>query len=306
MRIKRNYFGQEMPEIRDIARDDTLRGYIKKTLTGVLKALEVSSPAKAADKLMGLAGSCTALSLYESVAHGLLEQNRAAGRIPKKLDSRANKIYRQIKPYLPKHYGSVLDLGCGDGRLGKKIAKSGLEVALADIYKSKKIRSLEPKMEFANVGQDGYVPFSRQFDAVLLNAVLHHSNDPQKTLKEAKRLAKDCGSIIVLESVYGIDDNSEFGKLGNEGQKSATAFFDHFYNRIIHYSNNPEEKVNIPGNFNTPTGWMDMFRQNGLSKMQSRHLGMDQPLVPVYHTLHILEHCKPLVGLEQIFHMLPQ
>jgi hypothetical protein len=73
-----------------------------------------------------------------------------------------------------------------------------------------------------------------------------------------------------------------------EQQRKANIFFDHFYNRVLHYSPNPENKVNVPFNFNTPNGWETLFSNCGLKQETLLHLGLDQPTVPEYHTLHVL------------------
>ncbi|UCE65493.1 MAG: hypothetical protein JSU85_11560, partial [Candidatus Zixiibacteriota bacterium] len=57
------------------------------------------------------------------------------------------------------------------------------------------------------------------FDNTLLLTVMHHSSYPLHTLIEAKNKTKNGGIIIVIESVYGIDENSDFGRLGHENQR---------------------------------------------------------------------------------------
>ncbi|MDO8626917.1 MAG: hypothetical protein Q7K42_00495, partial [Candidatus Diapherotrites archaeon] len=103
----------------------------------------------------------------------------------------------------------------------------------------------------------------------------------------AKRVTKKDGRIIVVESVYGLKDYDpglEFGQ-----QLLLNVFFDHFYNRIIHYSEYAENKINVPFNFQTPQNWKKFFAKNGLRQEEVIMLGFDQPTVPEYHTLHILK-----------------
>ena len=73
-----------------------------------------------------------------------------------------------------------------------------------------------------------------------------------------------------------------------EQQRRVNIFFDHFYNRVIHYSTDPNSKVNVPYNFNTPERWKKEFADAGLEEEKVVHLGVDQPTVPEYHTLHVL------------------
>ena len=77
-------------------------------------------------------------------------------------------------------------------------------------------------------------------------------------------------------------------KLSAEQQRLLNVFFDHFYNRILTYSTNPETKVNVPFNFNTPDNWKAVFAQYGLKEEKVVHLGLDQQIAPEYHTLHVL------------------
>ena len=174
-----------------------------------------------------------------------------------------------------------MDLGCGDGKVGELLSKQNLEVTLADIYEHEHVNSTG--LRFLEK-----VPLGEKYDLTLLLTVLHHSEDPLITLKEAKKLTKKSGRIIVIESVYGVEIG-DFGKLSSEQQRLTNVFFDHFYNRVIHYSDDPNKKVSVPFNFQTPTEWKKTFEDVGLVQIGFEELGIDQPIVPEYHTLHVLE-----------------
>jgi hypothetical protein len=45
----------------------------------------------------------------------------------------------------------------------------------------------------------------------------------------------------------------------------------------------------VPFNFNTPQGWNALAAKLGLRLAAERSLGVDQPTVPEYHTLHVFE-----------------
>src|SRR5579862_6524540 len=71
----------------------------------------------------------------------------------------------------------ILDLGCGDGALTKKLVDLGCEVVAVD--------SSPPQIEAARkLGLDAHVvsaeelPFREEFDAVFSNAVLHWIKSP--------------------------------------------------------------------------------------------------------------------------------
>lgn len=278
-----NYFGQNNPDIRDIVDNAACRVYIQKTLADVLSNLNVAQSHHTSEVIVELARQYVHLVDYERKAHEALPN--AEGRLTA-LSDRSSIIYGQISPFVN---GKVLDLGCGDGNVGKQIAtKKGLEVALADVYLNPNVAQTGlPHVEFA---QNGRVPFQdNEFDTALLLTVLHHADDPIAVLKEARRLTKPQGKIVVIESVYGISDHSSFGQLATEQQRFVNIFFDHFYNRAIHFSEDEAHKVNIPFNFNTPEGWKAIFEKEGLEQITLEHLGIDQPAVPEYHTLHVLK-----------------
>ena len=89
----------------------------------------------------------------------------------------------------------ILDLGCGSGIIG---------AAFQDFFQAKVIgvdikdNRISPFPFRVLNGKS--LPFpENSFDIVLINYVLHHSEDPTSLLKEAKRVAKD--KIIVYEDL---------------------------------------------------------------------------------------------------------
>ncbi|VVB76217.1 Methyltransferase domain protein [uncultured archaeon] len=294
--MSQNFFGKKIYSFSEILSDRIVSNYIQKTLLNVFAHLGLKK--KNAEEIMGefiaLAANSKSEGEYESLAHALLEQKGIVGAVPKKLSGRADKIYSQIKEFVI--FGKVLDLGCGDGEVGKLCSLKN-EVILSDIYKNKNIA--KTGLGFRIFGQGEKVPADDcEFSNVLLLTVLHHSDNPLQVLKEAVRVAKSGGRIIVIESVYGASGKELGGKakkdaenycaLNLEQQRKAGIFFDHFYNRVIHYSAESKTKVNVPFNFNTPLGWKKLFEENGLVQEKAVHLGIDQPIVPEYHTLHVL------------------
>ena len=84
----------------------------------------------------------------------------------------------------------ILDLGCGDGALTKKLVDLGCEVVAVD--------SSAPQVEAARkLGLDAHVidaealPFREEFDAVFSNAVLHW-------LGNHGELSPDCSTLSPL------------------------------------------------------------------------------------------------------------
>jgi len=286
--MKANNFNQNVPEIKKLLEDYNVREYIEKTLVSVLNSLGVEEANEVVEGIVGLAQNYENRELgYERSAHEFLRQKGITReKIAERLSGRADLIFEQIQAHLKE--GSVLDFGCGDGKVGERISQEGLEVVLSDIYKHSHID--ETKLSFIDLKNE---EISEKYDNTLLLTVLHHSYAPVETLENAINYTKNGGRVIVIESVYGINDGSEFGKLDQEQQRMTNIFFDHFYNRIIHYSEDSENKVPVPFNFRMAEGesesWEQIFKELGLKEVATEYLGIDQLTVPEYHTLHVLE-----------------
>jgi len=295
----KNVFGAEICEINELANDKDVERTIIEMFSSVLRYLGISPEKSDAimKECLELAKNYDSLLDYEKAAHKVLEREGVVKYIPKILTERAEILYNEIRPFLAK--GNILDLGCGDGRIGRLVAKrtSGSKVVLADVYKHHNIG--KTGLDFKLFGQEDDVPFEdNTFDITLVLTVLHHADDSIKTIKEAYRVTKPGGMIIVDESVFGVngEDLSEekrekikhFISLDYEQQMMVNIFFDHFYNRVIHYSEDPAKKVNVPFNLNTPKAWKKLFEENGFKQEKLIHLGSDLPMVPEYHTLHVL------------------
>ena len=100
----------------------------------------------------------------------------------------------------------------------------------------------------------------------------HKLNNMDKN-KSAYKLKK-------LPSIYWLN-------LDSEEQRMVVAYFDHLFNRIIDYSDDPGMKVNCPYNFNTPDGWAGLLDSIGAPEVSREYLGVDQPLADIYHTIHV-------------------
>jgi len=289
-----NVFGSKIYGIREVLGDKKVEEFVHRTLTKVLRNIITSGEnhGQIAKDCLEYAKFHTSLFDYEDKAYEILEEGGFAGEFPETLIKRAKIMYKQIKPYIIK--GSVLDLGCGDGRVGEILAREH-HVVLSDIYRDENIKNID--LEFRLFRQGESVPFDdNEFDNPLLLTVLHHSDDPLKTLRETHRVTKPGGRVLIIESVYGVKGGrplvknkilKEYLLLAVEQQKKASIFFDHFHNRVIKFSEDLGMKVNVPFNFNTPNGWKGIFERNGMHQEKVIHLGFDQPTVPEYHTLHV-------------------
>ena|SRR3990172_11556792 len=109
-------------------------------------------------------------------------------------NKRCDKIIKTIRPYLHKS-DKILDVGSGFCTVSKRLKDMGHTVTSLDV----KDRSLYEQISVTLY--DGVkIPFKTDsFDVVLVITVLHHIKDPEKILKEAKRVAK---KIIIMEDTY--------------------------------------------------------------------------------------------------------
>lgn len=289
-----NFFGDGIPELREILEDQNIAEFIELSLRYVLGNAGLKYPCEMSRNIVRLARENNQAE-YEEKAKEEISMLLTPGLLHSRLRQRSERIFRQVRPYLQN--GLALDVGCGDGVVGDLIDRSGLEVVLADVYRHPNIDEL--KMPFIQFRQGELLPAEKEFyDNALLLTVIHHSDDPNTTVRDAYHVLRPGGKLIVIESVYGVnteqveeysldpkaqEQTQKFKSLTSEAQRLANIFFDHFYNRVIY------DGVNCPFNFNTPEKWNDFFKERGFAVLDTRYLGIDQPVVPEYHTLHVLE-----------------
>jgi SAM-dependent methyltransferase len=114
---------------------------------------------------------------------------------------------RQLRQ-LPARQGevSVLDLGCGNGRLVTgPVAVAGFRVLGVDVHPPsiESARAEFPEASFAIGDVESYAP-SDVFDAVILSDVLEHVHDPARLLTMARNSLTEGGIVLVsIPNGYG-------------------------------------------------------------------------------------------------------
>jgi len=217
----------------------------------------------------------------EQQIFSLLKKNGAFTVFDQKMSLRALMWYQKIEPFIIGK--NFLDLGGGDGRTAKRIKDElKLEGKSVDIH-------VADILDYPDRARD--LPFTmmtgtntsfkdNQFDTVFLGTVYHHCgkelDDPLKLVEESIRVTKK--RLLVIESLY--EDPKE--RLYN-------MWIDWFYNRVLHFSRNPREKVNVPFNFRKRQDWEKQFIKRKMKIIKSIDLRTFQTLNPEHHWLFVLE-----------------
>jgi len=98
--------------------------------------------------------------------------------------------------------GKILDVGCGTGRMLRNVQgdyeKYGLDISERLIEQAKQ----QDSNSRYDVGNSNTLPYdSDSFDLVMCHSVLHHLEDPSKTIDEIVRVAKPEGAIFVRDLI---------------------------------------------------------------------------------------------------------
>lgn len=211
-------------------------------------------------------------------AHGVFRS------FDQKMDFRTLLWYQKIAPHI---VGTTfLDLGGGDGRTAKRVyderrnSGSIIDPCIADVLDySDRVRGI-PYFQTKQTT----TPFANDsFDIVFVGTVFHHVgkelDDSLELVAEAVRIAKK--RLIVVESVYR-----------DEKERLYTMLIDWFYNRVLRYSAQPDEKVNVPFNFRKPEQWAEEIEKRGMGITRSNDLGIFQILNPEHHWLYVADKTK--------------
>ena len=111
------------------------------------------------------------------------------------LNRRFQTLAQQLAPLLPTG-ASVLDVGCGDGKMAAELMRKRADCRIKGLDVLVRPETAIPVQAFDGVKipeADGSV------DAVLFVDVLHHTDDPIVLLREAARVARKC--VIIKDHV---------------------------------------------------------------------------------------------------------
>ena len=158
-------------------------------------------------------------------------------------EGRVSRLSTLLAERLPPN-ASVLDVGCGDGRISSLIRSRREDVTVRGIDVLVRNSALIPVSKF-----DGEtIPFGdNSFDVVMFVDVLHHTADPMVLLREAARVAR---SSILLK------DHNDEGFLSNQTL------------RLMDWAGNSPHGVSLPYNYWKRHAWDMAFEEIGFSSVK--------------------------------------
>lgn len=150
---------------------------------------------------------------------------------------RARVLGQILADCVPSNAQSLLDVGCGDGRISKVIAKGRPDLSVAGIDVL-----VRPQTCILVRGFDGKTfPFDDQsIDVVTFIDVLHHSVDPTRLLREGKRVARQ--AIIIKDHLC-------------DGFLAGNRL------RFMDWVGNAHDGISLPYEFWKETRWKEVFAQ---------------------------------------------
>lgn len=158
-------------------------------------------------------------------------------------DARARDLIRRIQPFLDKE-DLILDIGSGTCNICEVLSKKGFKITPLDVQDLSFVDNMKPVIYDGN-----RIPFNDDvFDKSLLLTVLHHTHEPERILREAKRVSK---RIIIIEDIYK-----------NWLHRYVSYFFDSLLNL---------EFVGHPHNNKNDRQWKETFEHLGLELVDAKY-----------------------------------
>lgn len=180
----------------------------------------------------------------------------------------------------PKADERILDLGCGDGQLSKRILAAG--VALVGLDSSPQMAVAARALGIdVTIGDAEALSFeSRSFDAVFSNAALHWVRDHDAMLSGVKRVLKPSGRFVAEFGGFGniaairVAMRTAIERFGFDGSKDDVNYYPtpEIYTRCLEQHGFAVERIAlIPRPTPLPesgmSGWIRTFRRGVLESL---------------------------------------
>ena len=186
-----------------------------------------------------------------------------------KLAGRAQTIYKQISPHIPKDAVQIMDYGCGDGQVAQ-LLHNGLRKSVYG-YDVRDYRAPGVTVPIIMIEGKGVCAVDGYFSVGVVTNVLHHAENNQTIITDLTRLIDKGRQLIVIETVPVKDEAIEF---------EVTFMNDYLYNRLFH-----DADVPVPGTYETTLNWINRFAKAGWKIEHAQDLGYDQPTIRDWHIL---------------------
>jgi len=171
---------------------------------------------------------------------------------------RYNYLTNILIPYL-EDCKTVLDLGASSGRLAKNI-QDKLDIKIVGVDKH-----LQPERFIPIIKCDGKKLLfkNNSFDCVMIIDALHHDNNPQKIIEEAKRVTK---KYILIKDHYW-DNKVDIALL-----------------EFADYIGNKPYGIDLYYNFLNMKSWYALIKKNNLTIVKSQKF-----------RYNVLDYCKHVI-----------
>src|SRR5690606_34182272 len=104
-----------------------------------------------------------------------------------------------IRRYVPLEGARVLDIGCGLGAYVRRFLDFTPDAYGIDIDEPRVIEGAQNGLKGLGIALSEHLPFADGvFDGVLLNEVIEHVQNDRDTLREALRVTKPGGRVIIF------------------------------------------------------------------------------------------------------------
>jgi len=171
----------------------------------------------------------------------------------------------------------ILDLGCGDGQLTQRIAKTGASVVGVDAS-PEMVAAARARGIAADVANAEALPYMRkEFDAVFSNAVLHWVRDQGAMMAQVHRVLKPGGRFVAEMGGHGnvaairVAFMAVLERHGHCDPEEGVNYFptpDEYSRRLERHGFNVERIELIPRPTHLPesgmAGWLRTFRRGVL------------------------------------------
>jgi len=152
-------------------------------------------------------------------------------------------MFSFLKNILKKNKGaigiSILDIGCGSGKITKKIKALGCNVIGLDFSNEavKKAKEIGIDAKICNL-DEGICENEKKFDVVWAGDIIEHVFDPIGLLQESYRVLKENGNILItIPSDVGLISRIKilFGQSYQEPMYKSSGYYKHhtFFNRRL-------------------------------------------------------------------------